>query len=306
MKIQRTSTHLRVARPNSVKPARLSMTLAIALCGASVSCGKSATARPDQIPDRVTVAGGNVEVGYGLGGKIGDAQVDDFRIGKTLVTVGHYRECVAASCCAPPGDDRVTCRQRVAPPRASKEELADKLRAISANHHVRATIVSGPTYSEDPADALLPVTCATPEDAAGYCAWVGGRLATPEEWLLAARGPQIHRYSWGDDPATCAQHPSARDCPLPADPIAAFSVGNHEAKSPSGVVDVLLTPTELVMATVDSKALGCQGRVGTCRVGSFSDPAAIDMMWSTTPGSKGGQGILAATYGFRCVWEGGR
>lgn len=48
-------------------------------------------------------------------------------------------------------------------------------------------------------DSSFPVVHVTLRDAANYCSAQGKRLPTEAEWEYAARGPERHRFPWGDD-----------------------------------------------------------------------------------------------------------
>lgn len=107
------------------------------------------------------------------GGGQGGLQVttDAFYLDRTEVTVEDYSACVEAGACAALDPDDL-CRSRVANPES-----------FTAPGH--------------------PVSCVSWFDARAYCGWRGKRLPTEIEWEKAARGPEQHRYPWGDTAASC-------------------------------------------------------------------------------------------------------
>ncbi|MBX3047513.1 MAG: SUMF1/EgtB/PvdO family nonheme iron enzyme [Anaerolineales bacterium] len=88
--------------------------------------------------------------------------LDDYWIEQTQVTNVQYAHCVAAGACSVPLDAEL-------------------------NPHF---------YDE--AYANHPVVFVTWQNAADFCAWVGGRLPTELEWEKAARGDQGRLYAWGE------------------------------------------------------------------------------------------------------------
>ena len=128
-------------------------------------------------PPAVNVAGQPMTFGFALGVPRNQVSVSDFSITRTPITVSQYEQCVNAHACTPPAAKVGGC-----------------------GTHAGA---DGSTFSSERAASDLVLTCATSQQALDYCSWVGGRLPTAAEWILAARGPDVHRFPWGDDAPNC-------------------------------------------------------------------------------------------------------
>jgi hypothetical protein len=174
--------------------------------------------------------------------------VAGFDITKDPITVARYRQCVGAGACSVPSDTRPRCQEPIANPKQT---------------------VVGATYSDDSANDDLPVTCATVKQAESYCTWLGAKLPTPQEWLVAVRGQSVTRYV----PTTGA------------------------------LSGVLTAPTELTKSA-ETALPACSGS-SYCQVGSVVQQGAIDTIWVTSDAPEVATRplIYSATFGFRCAWE---
>jgi formylglycine-generating enzyme required for sulfatase activity len=93
-------------------------------------------------------------------------ELDGFWIDRTEVTNAQYRRCVEAGDCSPPAESGSAFRDSY-----YGDSLYDNYPVIYVNWH----------------------------QAAGYCAWAGGRMPTEAEWEYAARGPEGRVFPWGDE-----------------------------------------------------------------------------------------------------------
>jgi formylglycine-generating enzyme required for sulfatase activity len=86
-----------------------------------------------------------------------------------------------------------------------------------------------------------PAGCITWAQAKAYCAWAGRRLPSEAEWESAARGPDGHKYPWGNQEADCALTNMA-GCTGATD-----AVGQHPTgASPFGALDMAGNVVEMV------------------------------------------------------------
>jgi formylglycine-generating enzyme required for sulfatase activity len=162
-----------------------------------------------------------------------EVAVESFCLDMTEVTVKAYNDCT--SCTPPP----LTVDFEGLTPNGRSFESQFCHGAQSENH---------------------PINCVDWSQAKAYCAALGKRLPTEQEWELAARGNDERRYPWGNDDATadrlnacgseCSRMLSERrravgKGPWPAmyaadDGVpAAAAVGSYpKGAAPSGVLDM--------------------------------------------------------------------
>lgn len=166
-----------------------------------------------------------------------------------------YRLCAEAGWCAPPG-----------------QAIGDDNLAPSAQ-----------TWADE-----RPVVGVTLFDAQNFCAWLGGRLPTEEEWEKAARGSDdARRYPWGDD------YVEGRANLWSASPVSVYDMLDWEGASPYGVMHLAGNAFEWTASEVGGKYV--------LRGGS----------WATWPfrgrvsdrGTKLEPGFANYDIGFRCVWD---
>jgi formylglycine-generating enzyme required for sulfatase activity len=246
-------------------------------------------AAPDQIPAAVMVPGGPLVSGTAVGTMRRSYDVAPFRIAKSPTRVAEYRACVAAGACKIPASRAEECRT------PGPRHFLDRA-----------------SYDVEGGDAL-PVTCVTAEQAAGYCAWVGGALPTMTEWQLAARGGAPAPFSWGTAAATCDVHPATNavgesaPCATDGNLTAAFAVGKHPAgASPFGVEDVLLTRGEILAASDDAQFSACAAPHVACIVHGVVTGGIDAFAPVTRSAAEDGDGASEVTAGFRCVWRGSK
>ena len=81
--------------------------------------------------------------------------------------------------------------------------------------------------------------CVPFTEARAYCRWMGKRLPTIDEWLLAASGNDDRLYPWGNDKPTCEHLVVGQLYGEPCGPTSSQPVGSRpKGASPYGVLDM--------------------------------------------------------------------
>jgi len=238
------------------------------------ACSKGTPPSSGEMPETAAVGAATLTSGFATGVLRSSVNVDAFRITRHPITVAQYAQCVAAGAC---------------------EVASSTMGDCSSPAVVPAVQLNGATATLDP---QLPLTCVPIGAAKSYCAWIGGRLPTEDQWLLSARGSTPIRYAWGNVAATCDNHPGAAwKTPSPAcgTTFADFEVGAHpKGASPTSIEDVLLTRAELLDVSSKSSSAAC--RVGDACVVTGTLPGGIEGVASVTE-------PIARAASFRCVME---
>jgi hypothetical protein len=238
----------------------------------------------EAIPDSTSVSVAEANMGFYQRKLRVKKSIAPFRISTRPVTVKQYGMCVELGACGSPGWKGGMCD--------SAERGLD-----------------GRTF--DAKDILpdAPVTCVTPEQAGQFCRWVGGRLPTIHEWMVAARGKEPQRFAWGNNPPTCDRHwrtafDGASCCGTSCGTVAPEQLSSRSAgRSPFGLDLVEATHGEIVASDPQSLWPACNPPSRACIVDGHV-PGAIDSV-TAVPGEEyvGAHGAPASS--FRCVWEAG-
>lgn len=136
----------------------------------------------------------------------------------------------------------------------------------------------------------VPVTGLSPQQASQVCAYLGGQLPTPSQWLVAASGSENRRFPWGPHGLVCRRAVfGLLDGPCATGGTSAEISGMRPAGStPQGLLDMAGNVAEL---TVDE-----QGQA-SYRGGSFGSNMARQLkVWGDWQGGADSQ------MGFRCVY----
>ena len=143
----------------------------------------------------------------------------------------------------------------------------------------------------DDSEPGRPVRNISPGEASAFCAFVGGRLPSADEWQFAAAGSSGRRYPWGNTGLVCRRAAFG----LVTGPCARAGGGpdlagaRPDGATPEGVLDLSGNVAEWTLERDGSFA---------ARGGSYRSELAADLkVWAVEPRKS-----RAAHVGFRCAY----
>jgi len=143
----------------------------------------------------------------------------------------------------------------------------------------------------DESEPGRPVRNISPDEASAFCAFVGGRLPSADEWLFAAAGSAGRRYPWGNTGLVCRRASFG----LVTGPCARGGTGpdlagaRPDGASPEGILDLSGNVAEWTLERDGSFA---------ARGGSYRSELAADLKtWAVEP-----RQTRAPHVGFRCAY----
>lgn len=116
-----------------------------------------------------------------------------------------------------------------------------------------------------------PMNCVDEVGAAGFCASVGGRLPTRNEWTAEASDNGAREYPWGDEPPDCTRAVMwPRDARAGCDTDDTFETCSRPAgNSVSGLCDMAGNVFEITSDTSGSNFVMCGGSLLTTLQADF-------------------------------------
>ena len=70
-----------------------------------------------------------------------------------------------------------------------------------------------------------PVNCVDYHQATQFCAWIGGRLPSSEEWEYAAEGGESHIFPWGNNHPDPSRACYSDGCGSGTAPVESYAAG---------------------------------------------------------------------------------
>jgi formylglycine-generating enzyme required for sulfatase activity len=179
--------------------------------GLAATCG---SAQNDSCCDSPVVPGGSYARSFDLAddsasGTTGfPATLSTFRLDKYEVTVGRFRAFVAAGMGtqAHPPADKAGAHAAIPGSGWDPNWNADLMATTAELTTALKCDASFQTWTDDPgASEAKPINCVSWYEAAAFCAWDGGYLASEAEWNYAAAGGEQQRaYPWSSPGSSLA------------------------------------------------------------------------------------------------------